>query len=406
MDDINSLEDDTGRPAKRDTALGGFFIVNFDCMRTLLASGATLDEFSGYLCLAVSSNRSNTISKAGKQSIRRLLGVSDRNAERILAGLIEKHAIDPLDDARRRGPGIARYRLMPIGLLDTMRDDSSLAGPGPRPTGGLEQSQDPRNNIIVPNTFVRPIGEASSPLQLIHAYGNLGMLSTAVRGLKVDDLLRLSSPATPRSVDGPRFGPLLLKSFVVPKFSDLAIDRDTEDYDGASPDVLGLLDLGLAEVRFAWERGESGSSAALPVAVMRDERLDFHAPIAPLSLLAFWLGHPRAREHRDGDALAAAEVINLWRTSETQFAAVPAAVAKGCVRASLHIDCANDTPRGNDDHGVYLNACERAAADFWDLIQRLRPDLSSFASVLMETAGLSPPISKRKRRKNNSKEKS
>lgn len=392
MEDIPLVEDDTKALASHSMKPGGFFVVNFSSMQTLLAAGATLEETCAYLCLAVATDRSNEVSRAGKLSMRRLLGVNDRDVESLLTGLIDKGAVIALEDARRRGPGLLRYRLMRVG---TEAGNAELQSTGP--AGPSAEIPDPHWNVLIPNSFVRPAGTASSPLQFIQNYGDMTTLWAALRCFHADEPVLLDYASAPPLNDCPRIGPVRLTSFLLPTIADLNEAPGAVDC-GLPLDAAGLVDLGLAEVRLHWRR-ELGS-APQPVAALRGARLDLHTPTAPLALLTFFLGHPEARENRDADPDVAIKIIEMWRTSPVQFAAIPAKAPSGVVDASLHLDNAAETPRGSEDHQVHLDACQRAVSDIKTMIDRFAPDRSALADMLLESAA-SPAahIKEKKRRK-------
>lgn len=396
MEPVNLVEDETAQPSKNDAASGRFFIVNLKSMEKLFTAEPTLEEICGYLCLAAASDRSNTVSKAGKLGIKRLLGIQDRAAEHILAGLSQKGAIVALEGARRRGPGLARYHLMPIGVTDPTRAGDAGTYPVGQPAAAAVTTPDPHFNILIPNTFVRPAGASSSPVQLIQRYGDIATLWTALRCFHVDSPLLFACPSAAPRNDHPRLGPLVLISFPQPKFNDLDANPRTDDFE-LSLNVAGQLSLGISAVRLHLQRvGPGGStSAPLPLASIRDGRLERSGPTAGLSLLAFWLGHPEVCECRDVEV--AEKIIEMWLCSETQFAAVPATAIDGQVWASLHFDSAAETPRGREDQKIYVEGCQRALVDLCGLIDRLTPDRSTLAEELLWRVEVPFCISKGKR---------
>ncbi|MDE3238031.1 MAG: hypothetical protein KGN33_03650 [Paracoccaceae bacterium] len=393
MDDLNLFEDERAPARRLEREKGGFFIVNLTCMRILHTSGVTLSDVSSYLCLAVSTDETNMLSKAGKKSLKSLLGLSERGVKNTLLRLSEIGAIVALDDARKRGPGLRRYQLMPVGMTQATIEKGVPVGTDTSTTESPNLLLDPRLNIIVPNAFVRPNGSASSPLQFIHTYGELTTLWTALRCLFTAKPLHLSLKQESAPDDCVQIGPLRLRPYRLPKFADLAV-AGTEETHGLPWDVAGLLGLGLAEVRLRFKQGDVQEGAYLPAATMRSDHIDVSAPSGPLSLLHFWLGHPEMRDYRAVED--APTIIAAWKNSDVQFLAAPKRATDGQVQAILHLDIAAETPLGRQEQDDYVGACRRGVADLLNIIQRLEPDRSALAEALVQSLGADLRILKRK----------
>ncbi len=93
-------------------AARGFFTTSIANIRTLAERGATCAEIAAYLALAVSTDSSNEVSRAGNKSVATILGVSHKRAGLFLDALVAKGAVKKRSLSEVRDPTAARFDLV------------------------------------------------------------------------------------------------------------------------------------------------------------------------------------------------------------------------------------------------------------------------------------------------------
>lgn len=321
----------------------GFFKVDLDQFLEIPRRGLGLEEAAAYLALLVGTDKTNSVTAYGINSVRNYTGLSRGDAYQAVEALVQHGLVKKLQVSRARAKTEPRYEIIasqtkePLGGLEFAVIEMIKGGRQPissseknaafraKRKGWIEKvedkwqlTEDIRRYAYLPNVFVRA-DEGLSPLAKLVSYGELCALILAVELYFKQDLLKYHG--VPPQEIRLHFGKLQETPLVeitrgaysaYELSSECRLEGDLAGFSLAPEDIYRglkiLQELRLVELTIFASTGAPSAAKGygrlvFPIAVWRSGEMARSAPETMVSMAAYVI---KALSSRDDDGLAAA----------------------------------------------------------------------------------------------------